>query len=177
MSEILQAIIETNKGNIKLNLFSDQVPYTVSNFANLALRGYYDGLNFHRVINEFMIQGGCPEGTGSSGPGYKFEDEFSDDLSHNKPGILSMANAGPNTNGSQFFITHVPTDWLDQKHTVFGEVVGKEDMDIVNNIEQNDKIIKISIDGDASELFKKTGSKVDEWNRILDQHFPNLKKY
>ena len=112
-SQELVAIVETNKGNIRLRLFADQAPLTVANFVNLAQRNFYKGLSFHRVIPDFMIQGGCPLGTGTGGPGYKFEDEIHRDLRHDKPGILSMANAGPNTNGSQFFITHLPTPWLD----------------------------------------------------------------
>ena len=119
----MEAHIKTNKGTIKLNLFYDQVPLTVSNFVNLAKRGYYNNLKFHRVIDDFMIQTGCPLGTGTGGPGYDFEDEFHDSLKHDKPGILSMANAGPGTNGSQFFITHVETPWLDNNHTIFGQVI------------------------------------------------------
>src|SRR5678815_1814978 len=114
----------TNRGPIHLRLHEDKAPVTVASFVNLARRGYYDGLSFHRVIADFMIQGGCPEGSGRGGPGYKFEDEFNPSLRHDKPGVLSMANAGPRTSGSQFFITHGPTPWLDGKHSVFGEVVG-----------------------------------------------------
>ena len=120
----LKAVIETDKGTINVTLFADQTPLTVANFVNLAQRGYYDGLTFHRVIDDFMIQGGCPQGTGTGGPGYQFADECTADLRHDGPGVLSMANAGPGTNGSQFFITHVATPWLDGKHTVFGKVVG-----------------------------------------------------
>ena len=134
--------IETSKGTIKLTLFEDKTPKTVENFSKLTKDGFYDGLEFHRVIPDFMVQGGCPEGTGTGGPGYKFEDEFHPELRHSKPGILSMANAGPNTNGSQFFITHVPTPWLDDKHSVFGEVT--EGQDIVDSIEQGDKIVKVT---------------------------------
>ena len=123
----LTADIKTNRGTIHLKLFADQTPMTVANFANLAQRGYYNGLTFHRVIPDFMIQGGCPNGDGRGGPGYKFGDEFVGGLKHDRPGILSMANAGPGTNGSQFFITHGPTPWLDVKHTVFGAVVGAVD--------------------------------------------------
>ena len=125
----ITAVMTTSKGVIRLKLYDKDVPYTVANFVNLANRGYYNGLVFHRVIKDFMIQGGCPLGNGTGGPGYKFEDEFVPALIHDKPGVLSMANAGPNTNGSQFFITHVPTPWLNGKHTVFGCVLGKEDMD------------------------------------------------
>lgn len=170
------AVIETGKGNIRLRLFGDHAPVTVANFVNLALRGYYNDLTFHRVIDEFMIQGGCPIGNGTGGPGYQFRDEFVTELRHDKPGILSMANAGPHTNGSQFFITHVPTPWLDQKHTVFGEVESSKDQDVVNSIVQGDKILRISIKGNLSELMKTSGSKVDEWNKVLDKAFPDLPK-
>ena len=122
------AVIKTSEGDIKLKLHADMTPRTVNNFVFLAREGFYDGINFHRVINDFMAQGGCPLGTGTGGPGYKFADEFHPDLKHDKRGILSMANAGPNTNGSQFFITHVPTPHLDNKHSVFGEVIEGEDV-------------------------------------------------
>ena len=137
------ATIETNKGSIKLKLFEDKVPRTVENFTKLANDGFYNGLKFHRVINDFMVQGGCPQGTGTGGPGYSFDDEFHEDLKHDGPGILSMANSGPNTNGSQFFITHVATPWLDNKHSVFGQVV--DGLDVVNEIEQGDDLKNISI--------------------------------
>ena len=138
------ATITTNKGMIRLELFDDLVPNTVANFAKLAGDGFYDGLQFHRVIEDFMIQGGCPQGDGTGGPGYTFEDEFHPDLKHDGPGVLSMANAGPNTNGSQFFITHVATPWLDGKHAVFGKVLD-EGQTVVNSIEQGDKIEQIAI--------------------------------
>ncbi|QDU78022.1 putative peptidyl-prolyl cis-trans isomerase [Bremerella volcania] len=137
------ATIETNKGTIKLELFEDKVPKTVGNFEKLAGEGFYDGLKFHRVIADFMVQTGCPQGTGTGGPGYKFEDEFHPDLKHDGPGILSMANAGPNTNGSQFFITHEATPWLDGKHSVFGKVI--EGQDVVNAIAQGDKMEKVTV--------------------------------
>ena len=131
MSDI-KIIIKTDKGDIPLTIFADKTPTTSANFLNLASRGYYDGVTFHRVIENFMIQGGCPLGTGTGDPGYKFECECKPNRRHDKPGILSMANAGPNTNGSQFFITHVPTPWLDNKHSVFGTVVeGQEVVDAV----------------------------------------------
>ena len=165
----MKATIKTNKGDISLKLFDEQAPITVANFVNLAQRGFYNGLKFHRVINDFMIQGGCPLGTGTGGPGYKFQDEFVRELKHEKPGILSMANAGPGTNGSQFFITHVPTPWLDGKHTVFGEVVAAQDQDVVNSIQQNDKIETVVIEGDTADLFAKTKKFLDEWNKVLDR--------
>ncbi|MCU0824419.1 MAG: peptidylprolyl isomerase [Leptospira sp.] len=163
----LKAVIKTSRGDINIEFFEDKTPNTVANFVNLAKRKFYDGLKFHRVIADFMIQGGCPLGTGTGGPGYKFRDEFDSSLKHNKPGILSMANAGPGTNGSQFFITHVPTPWLDGKHTVFGSVVSDADQKVVNSIAQGDKIESITIIGDESELFAVAKPYLDEWNQIL----------
>ena len=138
------ATITTNKGEIRLELFAEEAPKTVANFEKLAGDGFYDGLTFHRVIEEFMIQGGCPQGTGAGGPGYTFEDEIVPALKHDGPGVLSMANAGPNTNGSQFFITHVATPWLDGKHTVFGRVVD-DGQQVVDAIEQGDKMEKVVV--------------------------------
>ncbi len=163
----LSAVMKTSRGDIKLTLFADKTPLTVANFVNLAKRGFYNGLKFHRVIADFMIQGGCPEGSGRGGPGYKFKDECTAELKHSKPGILSMANAGPNTNGSQFFITHVPTSWLDGKHTVFGSVVDESDMNTVNSIRQGDIIESIAVEGDIDELFAGVADKLKEWNSIL----------
>ncbi|MDR0329022.1 MAG: peptidylprolyl isomerase [Planctomycetaceae bacterium] len=137
------AVISTKRGKIQLELFDDKVPMTCANFEELANEGFYDGLTFHRVIADFMIQGGCPDGTGAGGPGYEFDDEFHPDLKHDAPGILSMANAGPDTNGSQFFITHVPCPWLDGKHTVFGKVI--KGQKIVDCIEEGDIIKKITV--------------------------------
>ncbi len=137
--------IKTNKGDINLTLFGTKTPKTVTNFLELAKAGYYDGLKFHRVIPDFMIQGGCPLGIGSGGPGYNFGDEFHPELKHDGPGVLSMANAGPGTNGSQFFITHIETAWLDGKHSVFGKVVSGADQDVVNTIAQGDVIEGITI--------------------------------
>ncbi len=168
----ITAVMTTSKGVIRLKLYDKDVPYTVANFINLANRGYYNGLGFHRVINSFMVQGGCPLGNGTGGPGYTFEDEFVPALIHDKPGVLSMANAGPNTNGSQFFITHVPTPWLNGKHTVFGCVSGKEDMTVVNSIAKGDTIISVRIEGDTKALMEKTKDKVTAWNKVLDVKFP-----
>jgi peptidyl-prolyl cis-trans isomerase B (cyclophilin B) len=137
------ATIETPRGTIRLELFADQTPKTVANFEKLVNQGFYNGLKFHRVIPDFMIQGGCPKGDGTGGPGYKFADEFHRDLKHDGPGILSMANAGPNTNGSQFFITHVATPWLDGKHTVFGRVLSGQD--VVDSVVQGDKMTAVSV--------------------------------
>ena len=163
----MKATIKTKRGNINLNLFPDKAKLTVSNFANLSRRKFYNNLTFHRVIDDFMIQGGCPIGTGTGDPGYKFKDEFSPDLKHDKPGILSMANSGPNTNGSQFFITHLETPWLDKKHTVFGAVSDVESQDVVNSIRQNDLIESIEISGDSSHD-PEVDEHLLEWNEILD---------
>ncbi|MCP3659187.1 MAG: peptidylprolyl isomerase [Bacteroidetes bacterium] len=122
------AVINTSSGEIKVELFKDKAPITAGNFIKLAEEGYYDGLIFHRVIKDFMVQGGCPTGTGTGGPGYQIEDEFAEGLAHDSKGILSMANAGPNTGGSQFFITLVPTPWLDGKHAIFGKIIEGEDV-------------------------------------------------
>jgi len=164
----LEATISTTRGDIRLNLFPDKAPLTVLNFVNLAKRGFYDGLTFHRVIPGFMIQGGDPLGNGMGGPGYTFEDEFSSELRHRRPGMLSMANSGPDTNGSQFFITHVPTPWLDNKHTIFGRVVDEKDQTVVNNIVAGDKIDSITIKGDYSKLAEEYKAQLDGWNAILD---------
>ena len=164
----MEAHINTSKGTIKLKLFYDETPVTVTNFVNLSKRGYYDGLSFHRVINDFMIQGGCPQGSGTGGPGYQFGDEFSDNLKHNKPGILSMANAGPGTNGSQFFITHIETPWLDNNHTVFGEVIDETDQKVVNDISQGDMINEVKILGDLPKD-DKVDNLIETWNKILDK--------
>lgn len=176
----LQVQIKTNKGDINLDLFPEVAPLTVLNFANLSKRGYYDGLKFHRVIDNFMVQGGCPQGTGTGGPGYNFKDEFpvapDEKYQFNRPGLLAMANAGPGTNGSQFFITHVPTDWLNNKHTIFGEVVSEEDQNIVNLIAGGDLIEEVVISGDVDAFFEENADILAQLNEALDAGFPNLKK-
>jgi len=169
----LKAEIETSRGPIEIELFPDQAPLTVMNFVNLARRGYYDGLKFHRVIEDFMVQGGDPNGTGTGGPGYQFKDEFHSQLKHDAPGILSMANAGPGTNGSQFFITHVATPWLDRKHTVFGRVTSGQD--VVDAIQKDDRMTKVVIEGDVSGLEKKFETQLAAWNKTLDAKFPRKK--
>jgi len=166
-NEIL-AEMNTSRGVIHLRLYPQQAPVTVANFVNLARRGFYDGLNFHRVIDDFMIQGGCPQGTGTGGPGYRFEDECTPELRHDAPGKLSMANAGPSTNGSQFFITHVETPWLDGKHTVFGSVIADEDQDVVNAVKRGDKLISVTIKG-GDALLAQQADRVAEWNARLDR--------
>ncbi len=137
------ATIETSRGTIRLELHDQKVPATVANFEKLSGEGFYDGLTFHRVIPDFMVQAGCPEGTGTGGPGYRFDDEFDPELKHDGPGVLSMANAGPNTNGSQFFITHVPCPHLDGRHSVFGRVL--EGQDVVDAITQGDTMTRVVI--------------------------------
>ncbi|TWU10570.1 peptidylprolyl isomerase [Allorhodopirellula heiligendammensis] len=137
------ATFDTNRGTIKVELFADKTPKTVGNFETLCEKKFYDGLKFHRVIPDFMIQGGCPQGTGTGGPGYQFEDEFDAELRHDGPGVLSMANAGPNTNGSQFFITHVATPHLDGRHSVFGKVI--EGQDVVDSIKQGDTMTTVRV--------------------------------
>ncbi len=166
----LTVTFDTTKGKIVLKLTPDLTPVTVGNFVNLVQRGYYDGLTFHRVIPDFMIQGGDPSGNGTGGPGYKFADEFVPSLKHDGPGVLSMANAGPGTNGSQFFITHVATPWLDGKHTVFGRVVTGQD--VVNAIQQGDKITKATVSGNSSVLLEKLAGQLGEWNKVLDGKYP-----
>ena len=167
MENGIYAKFNTSKGEILVKLTYDKTPGTVGNFVALAEgdmensvkpqgQPYYDGITFHRVINDFMIQGGCPLGTGTGDAGYKFDDEFDSSLRHNRPGVLSMANAGPGTNGSQFFITHVETPWLDDKHTVFGFV--EEGQDVVNAIAQGDKIESLEI--------VRVGDEAEKWNAI-----------
>lgn len=180
----MYAIIKTNKGEIALELFYKQTPLTVLNFVGLstgkfsAAKGkpFYNGLKFHRVIEDFMIQGGDPKGTGAGGPGYNFVDEFVDELIFDKPGKLAMANAGPNTNGSQFFITHVPTDWLNHKHTIFGQVVASEDQDVVNKIKQGDIIesVEIICVGSDAESFEISQEKFEQMNKSIEEE--NKKK-
>tara|TARA_B100001250_G_C19789638_1_gene785830 strand:- start:717 stop:1214 length:498 start_codon:yes stop_codon:yes gene_type:complete len=165
----MEAHIQTTKGLIKISLHYDQAPITVANFVNLAKRGYYDNLKFHRVIDDFMIQGGCPSGTGTGGPGYQFQDEFHTDLKHDQSGTLSMANAGPGTNGSQFFITHLPTPWLDNNHTVFGKTIDDESQGVVNDINQGDIINSINIVGNLPDD-TKINDQITEWNNILDNN-------
>ena len=160
------ATIVTDKGTIRIQLHDDKTPKTVENFETLAGKGFYNGLTFHRVIEDFMVQGGCPLGTGTGGPGYRFEDECTPELKHDAPGKLSMANAGPGTNGSQFFITHVETSWLDGRHTVFGEVVDASDQDVVNRIEMGDTIESIDLAGEKAVL-ESQADRVAAWNEQL----------
>jgi peptidyl-prolyl cis-trans isomerase B (cyclophilin B) len=172
--------IETSKGTIEATMFASKAPMTVANFLNLAKRGFYNGIAFHRVIGGFMIQGGDPDESGTGGPGYKFGDEFHPDLRHSKPGIFSMANAGPGTNGSQFFITMVPTPFLNDRHSVFGEVTKGQDVvdSIIGKLDtgepnvkadgKGDEIKKIEILDSTDALFAAQKAKLDEWNKILD---------
>ena len=156
--------IMTEKGDININLLPEKSPVTVANFVNLAKKGYYDGLKFHRVIDNFMAQGGDPTGTGAGGPGYQFEDEVNNGLNFSKAGKLAMANAGPGTNGSQFFITTVPTEWLNGNHTIFGEVISSKDQEIVNIIKQNDNIITIELSGDVEQYLEESKDLLEKFN-------------
>lgn len=165
----MKAIIKTNKGEINLNLFSEAAPVTVLNFINLANRGYYNNTIFHRVIEDFMAQGGDPTGTGMGGPGYSFGDEVYNGYLFDKPGYLAMANAGPNTNGSQFFITTVITEWLNNNHTIFGEVVSESDLEIVKSLKNNDKIEKIEIIDLDKEFLDKHKDILEKFNSVLDK--------
>ena len=165
--------IITAKGDVNINLLPDKSPVTVANFVNLAKKGYYDGLKFHRVIDNFMAQGGDPTGTGMGGPGYRFEDEVNNGLNFSKAGKLAMANAGPGTNGSQFFITTVPTEWLNGNHTIFGEVVSDADLDVVKKLSNGDVMTKVVVEGDVDAFLKTQKNRVDSWNKTLKQNFPN----
>ncbi len=165
--------IMTEKGDININLLPEKSPVTVANFVNLAKKGYYDGLKFHRVIDNFMAQGGDPTGTGAGGPGYQFEDEVNNGLNFSKAGKLAMANAGPATNGSQFFITTVPTEWLNGNHTIFGEVVSDDDLKVVKKLSNGDVMKKVVVEGDVDAFLKTQKNRVDSWNKTLKQNFPN----
>ena len=165
--------IITAKGDVNINLLPDKSPVTVANFVNLAKKGYYDGLKFHRVIDNFMAQGGDPTGTGMGGPGYRFEDEVNNGLNFSKAGKLAMANAGPGTNGSQFFITTVPTEWLNGNHTIFGEVVSDADLAVVKKLSNGDVMAKVVVEGDVDAFLKTQKNRVDSWNKTLKQNFPN----
>ena len=165
--------IITAKGDVNINLLPDKSPVTVANFVNLAKKGYYDGLKFHRVIDNFMAQGGDPTGTGMGGPGYRFEDEVNNGLNFSKAGKLAMANAGPGTNGSQFFITTVPTEWLNGNHTIFGEVASEADLDVVKKLSNGDVMTKVVVEGDVDAFLKTQKNRIDSWNKTLKQNFPN----
>ena len=167
----ITATIETSRGNIVLSLNERAAPTSVANFVNLAMRGYYDGLTFHRVEPRFMIQTGDPEGTGRGGPGYTFSGETN--LRHNRPGVISTANAGPGTDGSQFFITHLPTPHLDGGHSVFGYVTSG--MDVVNSIRRGDTMVKVTIEGDIAPLWERKSVDLIVWNAILDREYPDLR--
>ncbi len=167
----LVAIIDTSKGIIEAELNDRAAPTTVANFVNLAMRGFYDGLTFHRVERNFMVQGGDPLGNGSGGPGYRFAGEII--LKHNQPGILSMANSGPGTDGSQFFLTHLATPHLDGLHSVFGRVINGQS--IIYDIRRRDIINSISIQGNPTSLFKRKAEALENWNRVLDSNYPHLK--
>ncbi len=170
-AQSLTAVINTSKGVIEVELNARAAPTTVANFVNLAKRGFYDGLTFHRVEPQFMIQGGDPLGTGTGNPGYRFSGETH--LRHNRPGIISMANSGPGTEGSQFFITHVRTPHLDGLHSAFGGVT--QGMDVVNRIRPGDVIEQITITGDISSLWSQKADQLASWNATLDENYPDLR--
>ena len=157
----------TNKGEININLLPEKSPVTVASFVNLVKNGYYNGLKFHRVIEDFMAQGGDPTGTGMGGPGYRFEDEVDNGLDFSVPGKLAMANAGPGTNGSQFFITTVPTEWLNGNHTIFGEVASESDLEVVKLLSNNDVMERVEIEGDVNGILDTYKDRVAQWNLIL----------
>lgn len=173
----IRATFVTSQGDIEFYLYPEAAPTTVASFVNLALRGYYDNTVFHRAIENFMIQGGDPTGTGQGTPGYLTDDEFVDWLDFYQPGMLAMANMGPNTNGSQFFITIYPADSLNQRYTIIGEFVTQGDYDRIKKLEKGDVIKEIKISGHADLLLSLNKNKVDEWNKELDSKYPNLKKY
>jgi peptidyl-prolyl cis-trans isomerase B (cyclophilin B) len=166
--EDIRIILHTSRGAIEATLFASKVPITAANFLNLSQTGFYNGVTFHRVIRDFMIQGGDPTGTGRGGPGYRFPDEIHKDLKHDRPGLFSMANAGPNTNGSQFFITHVATPHLDGKHAVFGEVT--KGQDIVDSIKQGDTIESVEILDSTEKLFKSEEKLIAAWNKAIEEN-------
>jgi peptidyl-prolyl cis-trans isomerase B (cyclophilin B) len=170
-SQTLFAVIDTSKGEIRVKLNDRAAPTSVANFANLAQRGFYDGLNFHRLERNFMVQGGDPDGNGTGGPGYQFQGEVN--LRHNQPGIISMANSGPGTDGSQFFLTHLATPHLNGLHSVFGVV--SEGLPVVQLLRKGDIINSIAIEGDLSSLFEKRKDKLEQWNDVLDVNFTNLR--
>jgi len=171
LAQGLMAVINTSKGIIEAELNDRAAPTTVANFVNLALRGFYDGLIFHRVERNFMVQGGDPLGNGTGGPGYRFSGEIV--LKHSRPGILSMANSGPGTDGSQFFLTHLATPHLDGLHSVFGRVTSGQN--VIYEIRRRDVINSITITGDPTNLFERTVEELASWNEALDSNFPDLK--
>ena len=171
LAQDLIAVIDTSQGEIRAELNQRAAPTSVANFVNLAQRGFYDGLTFHRYVRNFMIQGGDPQGDGRGGPGYQFTGEII--LKHNRPGILSMANSGPGTDGSQFFITHLATPHLDGLHSVFGRVLAGQN--VVNQLRRRDVINSITIEGDATAVLQRRQAQLTEWNSVLDANFPDLK--
>lgn len=173
----IKATIVTTQGDINFYLYPEAAPVTVANFINLSKRGFYDGLKFHRVVDNFMVQGGDPLENGLGGPGYQIEDEFVEWLDFYQTGMLAMANAGPNTGGSQFFMTMYAADWLNQKHTVFGEVISDADLSVVRKLEIGDRIKEIRFEGDVDFFLALEKDRVDYWNETLDKNFPNLKEY
>jgi cyclophilin family peptidyl-prolyl cis-trans isomerase len=173
----IKATIVTTQGDINFYLYPEAAPVTVANFINLSKRGFYDDLKFHRVVDNFMAQGGDPLETGLGGPGYQIEDEFAEWLDFYQTGILAMANAGPNTGGSQFFMTMYAADWLNRKHTVFGEVISDSDLGVIRKLEVGDRIKEIRFEGDIDFFLALEKDRIDSWNETLDRNFPDLKEY
>ncbi len=173
----VKATIVTTQGDINFYLYPEAAPVTIANFINLSKRGFYDDLKFHRVVDNFMAQGGDPLETGLGGPGYQIEDEFTEWLDFYQTGMLAMANAGPNTGGSQFFMTMYAADWLNQKHTVFGEVISDSDLAVIRKLEVGDKIKEIRFEGDIDFFLALEKDRIDFWNETLDRNYPDLKKY
>lgn len=173
----IRATFITTQGEISFYLYPEAAPITVANFINLAQRGFYNDTKIHRAVDNFIVQGGDPTGTGNGGPGYSIQDEFVEWLDFYQPGMLAMANAGPNTGGSQFFMTLYPADWLNQRHTIFGEFISERDFNNIKKLEVGDVIKEIKFTGDVDLFLSLNKAQIEEWNKILDEKFPNLKKY
>lgn len=173
----IRATFVTTQGDINFYLYPEAAPITVANFINLAKRGYYNNTKFHRVVENFVVQGGDPTGKGDGGPGYTIPDEFVNWLDFYQPGMLAMANTGPNTGGSQYFFTLYPADWLNNKHTIFGEFINDSDFNNIKKLEVGDVVKEIKFTGDVDLFLSLHKDQIEEWNKILDKKYPNLKKY
>lgn len=173
----LRVTFVTTQGDVSFYLYPDAAPLTVANFINLAKRGFFDNNKIHRAVDNFVVQAGDPTGTGQGGPGYAIPDEFVSWLDFYQPGMLAMANKGPNTGGSQFFFTMAPADWLNGKHTVFGEYISEKDLNTIKKLEVGDVIKTVKFEGNVDLFLSIYKDQIEQWNQILDQHFPNLRKY
>lgn len=173
----IRATFVTSQGEINFYLYPEASPLTVANFINLAKRGFYDNTKYHRAVENFVVQGGDPTGRGDGGPGYTIPDEYSKWLDFYQPGILAMANTGPDTGGSQFFFTLYPADWLNNKHTIFGEFIEERDFNTIKKLEVGDVIKEIKFTGDVDLFLSLHKEQIEEWNKVLDKNFPKLKKY